>query len=75
MGELIQKSEVRKENRRRVSDAEAKEMAEQASVDAGKLAVGEEVKAGLDEVLDMIDEVLESDAQAFVESFQQKGGE
>jgi ubiquitin-like protein Pup len=38
-------------------------------------AKGEKLKAELDEILDGIDEVLESEAQAFVEGYQQKGGQ
>ena len=36
---------------------------------------GEALKSELDALLDEIDEVLESDAQAFVASYVQKGGE
>lgn len=75
MSELIQKNEVRKENRRRVSHEEAKEMSERAAVEAGKLATREELLGDIDDLLDDIDEILESDAQAFVEGFQQKGGQ
>ncbi len=36
---------------------------------------GEELKAELDELLDEIDEVLEENAEEFVRSYVQKGGE
>ncbi len=36
---------------------------------------GEKIKAELDELLDEIDDVLESNAEDFVRSYVQKGGE
>jgi prokaryotic ubiquitin-like protein Pup len=36
---------------------------------------GEELKAELDDLLDEIDEVLEDNAEEFVRSYVQKGGE
>lgn len=36
---------------------------------------GEELKAELDELLDEIDEVLETNAEDFVKSYIQKGGQ
>jgi ubiquitin-like protein Pup len=36
---------------------------------------GEKLKAELDDLLDDIDEVLESNAEEFVKSYVQKGGE
>ena len=36
---------------------------------------GEKIKAELDELLDEIDDVLESNAEDFVKSYVQKGGE
>jgi prokaryotic ubiquitin-like protein Pup len=36
---------------------------------------GEEIKAELDDLLDEIDEVLEDNAEEFVRSYVQKGGE
>jgi prokaryotic ubiquitin-like protein Pup len=38
-------------------------------------ATGEKLKAELDDILDEIDEVLESNAEDFVKSYVQKGGE
>ena len=42
------------------------------SVSAGS---GEKLKAELDDLLDEIDEVLEANAEDFVKSYVQKGGE
>ena len=36
---------------------------------------GEEIKAELDDLLDEIDEVLETNAEEFVKSYIQKGGQ
>lgn len=36
---------------------------------------GEEIKAELDDLLDEIDDVLETNAEEFVKSYIQKGGE
>jgi ubiquitin-like protein Pup len=36
---------------------------------------GEEIKAELDELLDEIDDVLETNAEDFVKSYVQKGGQ
>ena len=36
---------------------------------------GEKIKAELDDLLDEIDEVLETNAEDFVKSYVQKGGE
>jgi ubiquitin-like protein Pup len=36
---------------------------------------GEKIKAELDDLLDEIDEVLESNSEEFVKSYVQKGGE
>jgi len=41
----------------------------------GDSARGEKIKAELDDLLDEIDEVLESNAEDFVKSYVQKGGE
>ncbi len=42
---------------------------------AGGTAQGEKLKAELDELLDEIDEVLEENAEDFVRSYVQKGGQ
>ena len=43
--------------------------------DLGRTAIGEEVKKDLDELLDEIDEVLTENAEQFVNSYIQQGGE
>ena len=40
-----------------------------------KSAAGQELKAELDDLLDEIDEVLETNAEEFVKSYIQKGGQ
>ncbi len=50
-----------------------REPAEQASPSATER--GEQIKAELDDLLDGIDEVLESNAEDFVKSYIQKGGQ
>ena len=60
---------VQKTKTERKSDTAETQTAKTKKVDAEKL------KADLDAILDEIDEVLESDAVAMVESFVQKGGE
>jgi ubiquitin-like protein Pup len=40
-----------------------------------KAAQGEKIKAELDDLLDEIDDVLETNAEDFVKSYIQKGGE
>ena len=48
---------------------------EQADDVAAATASGEKLKAELDDLLDEIDEVLETNAEDFVKSYVQKGGE
>jgi ubiquitin-like protein Pup len=48
------------------------EVAEEAPASAEK---GEALKAELDDLLDEIDEVLETNAEEFVKSYVQKGGQ
>ncbi len=45
------------------------------AVDAKVSAKGEKLKADLDDLLDEIDEVLETNAEDFVKSYVQKGGQ
>ncbi len=51
---------------------EAEEVEEAAPATSDK---GEKIKAELDELLDEIDEVLEENAEDFVRSYVQKGGQ
>ncbi|MFM8946999.1 MAG: ubiquitin-like protein Pup [Actinomycetota bacterium] len=46
-----------------------------AEVAAAVTAQGDKLKAEMDDLLDEIDEVLESNAEDFVKSYIQKGGE
>jgi prokaryotic ubiquitin-like protein Pup len=49
-----------------------------AAEDAGQTSVsakGEKLKEEMDEILDEIDEVLEENAEEFIKSYVQKGGE
>lgn len=48
---------------------------ESADVAAVVTAQGDKLKAEMDDLLDEIDEVLESNAEDFVKSYIQKGGE
>lgn len=45
------------------------------NVDAKVSSKGEKLKADLDDLLDEIDEVLETNAEDFVKSYVQKGGQ
>ncbi len=49
---------------------------EETEVDeAGPKEAGQELKAELDDLLDEIDDVLETNAEEFVKNYVQKGGE
>jgi ubiquitin-like protein Pup len=54
--------------------APAREVEEVADAPAPS-ETGEKLKADIDDLLDEIDEVLESNAEDFVRSYVQKGGE
>jgi len=49
--------------------------AEQAADTAAPAATGDRLRAELDDLLDEIDDVLETNAEDFVKSYVQKGGE
>ncbi|MBU3689068.1 MAG: ubiquitin-like protein Pup [Acidimicrobiales bacterium mtb01] len=66
MAERVHKQTPASERR---SDAEAPTVTEPVT------ETGEKLKAELDELLDEIDEVLETNAEDFVKSYIQKGGE
>ena len=53
----------------------SKDRTEETSTEAAPAKQGEKLKADLDELLDEIDEVLETNAEEFVKSYVQKGGE
>ncbi len=64
---MAEREQVRKQ-------APARREAEVADAPATS-ETGEKIKAELDDLLDEIDEVLESNAEDFVKSYIQKGGE
>ena len=64
---MAEREQVRK-------SAPAERESEQAAVPATSER-GEELKAELDDLLDEIDEVLETNAEDFVKSYIQKGGQ
>ncbi len=62
--------------REQIKKTTTKEAAEEVEdVAAPSTKKGDELKAELDELLDEIDEVLEVNAEDFVRSYVQKGGE
>ncbi len=61
-----------REQKRRPSPAREDEVVADAPATSER---GEKLKADLDDLLDDIDEVLESNAEEFVRSYVQKGGE
>ena len=62
---------IQKNRSERPKDEAAAEL-DEPSAETGR---GEKLKAELDDLLDEIDEVLESNAEDFVKSYVQKGGE
>jgi ubiquitin-like protein Pup len=60
------------EHKRKVVPVRTEETADEAPASAGQ---GDKLKAELDDLLDEIDDVLESNAEDFVKSYVQKGGE
>jgi prokaryotic ubiquitin-like protein Pup len=65
---MAEREQIKKTTRERSDDAAAAE-----APTASKQ--GDKIKAELDDLLDEIDEVLESNAEEFVKSYVQKGGE
>jgi ubiquitin-like protein Pup len=61
-----------REQKKRTAPPKQEEVVEEAPP---KTESGEKIKAELDDLLDEIDEVLESNAEDFVKSYVQKGGE
>ncbi|MDQ2650900.1 MAG: ubiquitin-like protein Pup [Actinomycetota bacterium] len=61
-----------REQKKKQAPAKADEVVDEAPA---KSEQGEKIKAELDDLLDEIDEVLESNAEDFVKSYVQKGGE
>jgi ubiquitin-like protein Pup len=62
-----------RERKKKPAPARKQEESEEATPAASKQ--GERLKAELDDLLDEIDEVLEDNAEEFVRSYVQKGGE
>lgn len=62
----------REQKKRQTTTREAEEVDETAPA---KSQQGDKIKAELDELLDEIDEVLEDNAEDFVRSYVQKGGQ
>ena len=60
------------EQKRKASPARTEESVEETPTAAGQ---GDKLKAELDDLLDEIDDVLESNAEDFVKSYVQKGGQ
>ena len=61
-----------REHKRRQTPLRTEEVAEDVPAPTKQ---GEKLKAELDDLLDEIDEVLEENAEEFVRSYVQKGGE
>jgi ubiquitin-like protein Pup len=61
-----------REQKKKPAPAKADEVVEDVPA---KSETGEKIKAELDDLLDEIDEVLEVNAEEFVKSYVQKGGE
>ena len=61
-----------REQKKKPAPAKQDEVVEDAPAVSEK---GEKIKAELDDLLDEIDEVLESNAEDFVKSYVQKGGQ
>ncbi|HJR26777.1 MAG TPA: ubiquitin-like protein Pup [Acidimicrobiales bacterium] len=61
-----------REQKKKQAPAKADEVVEDVPQ---KSEQGEKIKAELDDLLDEIDEVLESNAEDFVKSYVQKGGQ
>ena len=61
-----------REQKKKAAPAKADEVVEDVPA---KSEQGEKIKAELDDLLDEIDDVLETNAEDFVKSYVQKGGE
>ncbi|MDY7105419.1 MAG: ubiquitin-like protein Pup [Actinomycetota bacterium] len=65
---MAEREQVRKQSSERVEEEDVEET-------PGRSETGEKLKAELDDLLDEIDDVLETNAEDFVKSYIQKGGE
>ena len=68
---MPQEQERKKTQRKGGGDAEPQDEAGQAQTSAK----GEKLKEEMDDILDEIDSVLEENAEEFIKSYVQKGGE
>jgi len=66
---VAEREQIRKGGTERPTDAEV------ADETVSSSATGERLKAELDDLLDEIDDVLETNAEDFVKSYVQKGGQ
>ncbi|MGQ0520300.1 MAG: ubiquitin-like protein Pup [Actinomycetota bacterium] len=62
----------REQKKKQTTTRQAEEVEETAPAESKQ---GDKIKAELDELLDEIDEVLEENAEDFVRSYVQKGGQ
>ena len=63
------------QDRRQKDAASSDEIVDDTPVPPGATERGQRLKSELDDLLDEIDEVLETNAEEFVKSYIQKGGE
>jgi ubiquitin-like protein Pup len=63
------------ERRQREAESTDEAVVEEVGAAQGATERGERLKGELDDLLDEIDEVLETNAEEFVKSYIQKGGE
>jgi prokaryotic ubiquitin-like protein Pup len=61
-----------REQKRRSAPPRTEEQVEESTASSEK---GEQIKAEIDDLLDEIDEVLDANAEDFVRSYVQKGGQ
>lgn len=70
---MSEREQIRKPVRDRESDKSTETTG--TSTSAAAVKQGDKIKAELDDLLDEIDEVLETNAEEFVKSYIQKGGQ
>jgi prokaryotic ubiquitin-like protein Pup len=69
---MSEREQIRKPVRDRENDSSTETA---ATTSAAAAKQGDKIKAELDDLLDEIDEVLETNAEEFVKSYVQKGGQ
>lgn len=70
-----QKLDPHAHDRREAQELTDEDVARQTDHQAAQTEKGKELKAEIDDLLDEIDEVLEENAEEFVRSYVQKGGQ